>query len=255
MSHTDKADIIEFYIRSGKTQREICELLGITPTTVTNRLQKVHGSIGMLEIRKKLTGERHSESSRTRRSIISRKMKPRISKTICKDILESLIAEDLCLKDICTLLQVTDPTLNKFIRANYNCTFKYLRERITGEKVTRATIEKLKNNIHYIFKNSDAITLPGRLYLLRIFNNEEEFYKIGITRSTVDERYGSSALKHFYKYVVEEEIVGSLLEMYQAEQVLMKAYSNYSYIPKNKFDGRTECFSIYVPLKLKEVII
>ena len=238
------------YIHSGKTQREISKLLGVTPSTVYNRLKKIYGDIGFLNIREKLTGERHSLSSREKRSFVSRQKKPGLVKAVDKHILESLIKKDLYLSEICKILRVSDPTLNKFIKENYNCTFKYLRERITGEKVTKSTLEKLKNNINYIFKNSNTSNLTGRLYLLRVYNKDEEFYKIGITRSTVDYRFNSSKINQFYEYSIEEEITGNLLEMYQAEQTLKRIYCNYSYMPKHKFDGRTECFSIYVPLKL-----
>ena len=242
--------IIELYIIDGKTQLEISRMLNVTPGTVGNRLKKRYGNIGVQKIREKLTGDRYTTSTKAKRSAISRRKKPSLIKTIDKSILESLILKDLHLKDICKLLKVTDPTLNKFIKLNYNCTFRYLREKFTGEKVPKDTIEKLKNNIHYIFKNTNACNLTGRLYLLKVYNADEIFYKIGITRSTVHNRYISSRLNCFYKYKIEEEITGNLLEMYKAEQSLKRIYCNYAYTPIHKFDGRTECFSIYIPLKL-----
>lgn len=242
--------IIESYIISGKTQLEISLILNVTPSTVYNRIRKKYKNENFQKIRERLTGSRYTVSTKQKRSIISKKQKPSLVKKIDKNVLESLILKDLYLTDICKLLNVTDPTLNKFIKKHYNCTFKYLREKITGEKVTRATINKLKNNIHYIFKNSKDFNILGRLYLLKVYNEKEEFYKIGITRTDVGSRYKSSMLRHFYKYTIEEEIEGNLFNLYQIEQSLKKIYSNYSYTPTYRFDGRTECFSIYIPLKI-----
>lgn len=241
---------IEYYIKEGKTQLEICKILGVSTGTVANRLKQRYGSIGFQKIRERLTGSRYTLSTKIKRSNISKRAKPTLVKTIDKNILESLILKDLHLKEVCKLLCVTDPTLNKFIKANYNCTFRYLREKITGEKVPKDTIDKLKNNIHFIVKSSDTCNIDGRLYLIKVYNDEEEFYKIGITRSTVYQRYISSTLKHFYKYKVEEEVTGNLLKLYYTEQFLKKVYCNYVYMPKHKFDGRTECFSVYVPISL-----
>ena len=80
-----------------------------------------------------------------------------------------------------------------------------------------------------------------KLYKIRCWNEEEEFYKIGITFTTIKKRFAS---KHSlpYKWEVVEIIDGEGGHIYDLEKELHKQHKEFSYIPNNEFEGMTECF-------------
>lgn len=80
------------------------------------------------------------------------------------------------------------------------------------------------------------------LYLLRCFNDEENFYKIGITTKPLVRRFGGkSAMPYSYEtlhlFLADGESVWNL------EKVLHRSYKSVKYIPNLSFGGMYECFS------------
>ncbi len=85
-----------------------------------------------------------------------------------------------------------------------------------------------------------------KLYILKCFNEEEIFYKIGITSSTVEHRFRS---KHWmpYKYEILKIIESTDSDfIFSLERKLHKENTQFLYKPKIWFDGFTECFSNYI---------
>ena len=84
----------------------------------------------------------------------------------------------------------------------------------------------------------------GVLYIIRCFNENESFYKIGITSSNLPRRYNSNHSMP-YKYEVIQEIRDISDNIYNLE-VLIKKYisvNGLKYLPLIKFGGSaTECF-------------
>lgn len=80
-----------------------------------------------------------------------------------------------------------------------------------------------------------------KLYVIKCYNDEEEFYKIGRTFTTVTKRFYSFP----YNYDVIKVIEGDADEIFDLENVLQREHrrENLSYIPKISFGGETECFS------------
>ncbi len=93
-----------------------------------------------------------------------------------------------------------------------------------------------------------------KLYILRCFNENEEFFKIGITMNSVKKRYSkSSSMPYTYEIIYEEK--RSAAEIYDLEKILLKENKKYKHIPKNNFKGYTECFTNKLPvLKIMEKI-
>lgn len=80
-------------------------------------------------------------------------------------------------------------------------------------------------------------------YTLRCWDDEEEFYKIGITSTSISKRY-SSKRSMPYKYEIVNKIVSEDPNIiWDIEQKNKKLLKIYSYIPKIKFDGITECYN------------
>lgn len=81
------------------------------------------------------------------------------------------------------------------------------------------------------------------LYYFRLTGNSENFYKIGISND-VQRRRITIERQSGYSIEVVSILPSTLYSVMQLEESLHKEYFEYSYLPKNKFPGYTECFSI-----------
>ena len=83
------------------------------------------------------------------------------------------------------------------------------------------------------------------LYLLRIFSDEEEFYKVGITIGTVTSRYNSVRdMPRPYQYeVLAEHKSANTAAVYEWEQSIIETFVHIAYRPNIHFGGASECFS------------
>jgi hypothetical protein len=96
------------------------------------------------------------------------------------------------------------------------------------------------------WKCSDFIKKAnGRIctfYILRCFNETEEFYKIGITMNSVKERYYGS-MNMPYNYEVISEVSGDAEFIWSLEKETHLKLKDFKYNPKIEFGGsKTECF-------------
>lgn len=85
------------------------------------------------------------------------------------------------------------------------------------------------------------------LYIIKCFNDHEEFIKIGITSKSIKSRFLYKA-KFPYNYTLLTEIKSSPVKIWDLEKKLHKIYSSFRYKPSVYFSGETECFSsnIYI---------
>ena len=86
-------------------------------------------------------------------------------------------------------------------------------------------------------RNSNGL---GILYVVRCFNENEEFYKIGITGRTIRQRFSGKTLP--YKYEIIQEIKDVPEIIYNLENDLTKLYRDFKYKPRISFKGETECY-------------
>jgi hypothetical protein len=85
-------------------------------------------------------------------------------------------------------------------------------------------------------KNFDSY----KVYIIKCFNENEKFYKIGRTFTTIYERY---KYRFIYDYEIMYEYEGSPEDCYNLEIKLKQVNKNNKYKPNIKFNGYTECFS------------
>ncbi len=78
-------------------------------------------------------------------------------------------------------------------------------------------------------------------YILKVFNDDEEFIKVGITTKTVKDRYYS--MKN-YKYEIIKTVISDGNEIYELEKMLLREFKKYKIKPKLAFEGWTECLDI-----------
>jgi hypothetical protein len=81
----------------------------------------------------------------------------------------------------------------------------------------------------------------GVLYLIKVYGLGEEFYKIGITTRSLYARYGGNKIGN-YNYEIVDVFEDTVHRSFLLEQKIIKENKNISYIPKQKFEGWTECF-------------
>jgi hypothetical protein len=104
------------------------------------------------------------------------------------------------------------------------------------------SIEKSKgrfNNTIIERNKLDFLNKFSILYKVRLYNNTENFYKIGITTNNLKQRMNSIP----YNYEIVEIISTNLYDAYILEQDLHTQLSNFKYTPLIKFKGYTECFT------------
>jgi hypothetical protein len=87
------------------------------------------------------------------------------------------------------------------------------------------------------------------LYLFRIFNNQESFYKVGLSK-TPNKRLSQIIRdsSHVYSVGILYQEFGFLKDMFAKEQSIIESCLRYQ--PFSSFGGHTECMST-IPLILK----
>jgi hypothetical protein len=85
-------------------------------------------------------------------------------------------------------------------------------------------------------------------YVLRVFNDNEEFIKVGITSKTVKDRYRT--LKN-YKIEIIKLIEDTPSKVYDIEKHFLKEFKKYRILPTLPFEGWSECLNISCLKKIK----
>ena len=85
-------------------------------------------------------------------------------------------------------------------------------------------------------------TLPGLLYIIEVYNDEEKFIKVGITKNSVEDRYQYSPYKK-YKYKIIHQSYDSLHNCFIKESLIKAHFNELLYKPKHKYHY-TESFHI-----------
>lgn len=81
-----------------------------------------------------------------------------------------------------------------------------------------------------------------KVYIIKCWNEEEEFYKIGRTFLTIDKRFSSKNAMP-YKYKIVKIFKGDSNYIFNLEYKLKNDNKNNKYLPKIKFNGVKECFN------------
>jgi len=101
--------------------------------------------------------------------------------------------------------------------------------------------KKKATKINYKTLWNKDLNEDGILYLIRVYNSEEKFYKIGVTSRSLYTRFGGNKIKT-YSYDTIDVFKDTIHKVFLMEQKIIKENKNISYVPKQKFEGWTECF-------------
>jgi hypothetical protein len=114
------------------------------------------------------------------------------------------------------------------------------RQHLTGSGCQVCGKEQLMG-----FKRSKFIekytNKPCIFYTLKLFNEDEEFIKVGITGRSIKERF-SDGLP--YKYEILSMVEDSPDIIWDLELSTKRQLTEYNYVPKIQFFGYTECFTL-----------
>lgn len=91
----------------------------------------------------------------------------------------------------------------------------------------------------------------GTLYLIRCSNENESFFKIGITGKDVSDRFGKKSDMPYYYEVISEVTSNDSDFIYDTEVKLKRMLKDHKYSPSIYFGGHTECFELS---KLPDVV-
>ncbi len=116
------------------------------------------------------------------------------------------------------------------------------KNHVAGSGCRKCSFASHRKRSEYIEKvNGRTCTF----YTIRCFNNNEEFYKIGITVNDVKTRYYGN-LSMPYEYEIISEIKGSAGFIWDLEVGEKRKLKEFRYAPKIPFGGsKTECFKKY----------
>lgn len=94
----------------------------------------------------------------------------------------------------------------------------------------------------YFLNNAEEREVPALLYMVEMVSPTERFHKIGITTTSVEQRFKSG----YYHYTANiiAEMPMSLYDAFVREQQILSQYAKHKYIPDVSFGGRNECFSL-----------
>ena len=90
----------------------------------------------------------------------------------------------------------------------------------------------------YASKNFEGFSL----YIIKCYNEEEEFIKIGKIYTSVQTRFQDKILMP-YKWVLLHKITGDAITISEMEASLHKEHNMHKFSPTKYFPGHTECFS------------
>jgi hypothetical protein len=200
-------------LKEKKTTYEVAEILGISGATVVKYLEK-HG------IQRRGGYEKYGCERPT------------------TEQLEQWYAIDA----------MTTIEIGQFCNASAKTVTKWLRE--AGIRVRGS------GNLHGVYHsalllaNSRLYWAPAFVYIVRYTTEDEDYLKVGVGRQN------SRRLEnHFSAGAVLVQVrEGILYDCYVIEQQIRRDFRSHRYEPKNDRmpSGRTECFLLDAPIKLKE---
>lgn len=98
---------------------------------------------------------------------------------------------------------------------------------------------------HLRFKNNPSLKdKPGVLYVISLWNDTEQFLKVGITVESLEKRFSSLKGLAGYNHEVLATTPGTAYELFLQEQHVKRRLKKHKYRPDNKFPGHTECFML-----------
>lgn len=108
----------------------------------------------------------------------------------------------------------------------------YIKEHTTGWNIENWILQAKKS------KNFDSF----KVYVIRCWNENEDFFKIGRTFSKITKRFPNKTSMP-YEYEIIDTFIGDPITIWEKEKYLKKINKKYKYSPVNTFNGKEECYN------------
>lgn len=82
-----------------------------------------------------------------------------------------------------------------------------------------------------------------KVYIIKCYNDNEEFYKIGRTFTTTKHRFRGNRLMPYNYEIIKEIIFDNPKSAHRKETELKRLHKKFKYSPTIKFQGMYECFT------------
>lgn len=187
-------------------------------------------------------------------------------KVLCKDKYEFMLVDsnDLLRGHTCGIKSAINKNtyfLNKLI--DYNSYFKNGEFKVVSDYKSKEhgkiTIDTLCCGLQYVRADSLLSNYKPAVYdkyskiqenkyktyfyVLRLYDENENFYKIGVT-DCVENRVKNYSSVYSVEKIYAESNLHSKTFAYDMEQKILKEFINFKYMPKKYFSGYTECLII-----------
>ena len=132
----------------------------------------------------------------------------------------------------------------------YNLTPGQLNSRLNNMDLEQAVIYQPSNGRYSrsVFnKNPTLAKSAGVLYLVKVSLQDGMLHKVGITLKETSQRFQN------FKYIPIIEIKGTLAELFEIEQSVVKKYKHLHYRAEEEFEGKTETF-LFNNVEEKQVV-
>lgn len=114
--------------------------------------------------------------------------------------------------------------------------------RICGNELRQNGLNKYKHSQWKTYGENSKKFESYKVYIIKCWNDYENFYKIGKTFKTIHQRFSNKTAMP-YKYEVLKLFEGESKVMSELEDELHRKNKLYKYVPNISFGGMTECFS------------
>jgi len=157
----------------------------------------------------------------------------------------------VCLEDY-----VNDSTLISYKCSNCNQVYKsspnkLLKDVSTGCAYCYGKGKHIQNEGYFNKYEAKLSQEIGYLYIVRLFDENEDFLKVGITKN-------ENPLIRLEKVPYKKEIIyfeeDNMYNCFTIEQYILKEFSSFKYKPLLYFGGYTECLNIQLLVKIVEEI-
>lgn len=115
-------------------------------------------------------------------------------------------------------------------------------------KNLKTSIRNIENPTGWKYTNWEKVGLKSKnfeefkVYIIKCWNNNEEFYKIGKTFTSINKRFEFKNLLP-YDFTIIKSFKGAAREISELETKLKMINKENKYLPNIKFNGMYECFN------------
>jgi hypothetical protein len=144
-----------------------------------------------------------------------------------------------------TKVKIICPIHGEFYQTPHNHKRGNGCKKCAGVKISNSAIKTsrgwtLTDWLNKYLKTPDS---KPRIYVLKCYNDEEEFIKVGITMRDIESRFNNKTTMP-YQFKIITDFISTPDNVFKKEIAIKRKYKKQRYIPKISFAGYSECYNI-----------